>query len=1334
MTRILRAALVVLSCAAGAAGLARPAGADAPDSSTRGLRFPTLSPDGKTVAFAWRGDLWRAPVAGGPATRLTLHEAQDTKPRFSPDGTQIAFTSRRTGNYDVFVMPAEGGQPKQVTFHSAADLAVDWSPDGKRILFASTRDGEPNGMDLYEVDVAGGTPRRVTRDGAREGSYSPDGTQVVYVRGFNTVWQDDYKGSANYDLYVTDLAGGAPRRLTKTEGNELNPSWSADGKTIYFLAETKGAWNFSSVPAAGGETKALTTWKDNARRCCAGWDRKTLAFEKEGRLYTIDATSATPTPVEIAVSVRTDDRNSGVETRTLTQGGEHVAISPDGANAAVSVRGDIWVMPAAGGEATRLTTGPAKDEWPRWSPDGKKIAYVSDARGSSDVWLIDLATKESKPLTTNAALDSFHSWAPDGKRLVFTSDRTGNKDLFLLDLESGEEKQLTRDPKDDDDAVFSSDGRWIAFDSTRGGTPGIYVMPAGGPESQARRVSPASGTYQVPSFSPDGSMVAFEEFDPAGTSPGGIYATKTGGGPSVQLSRDGTGACWSPRGDWIYFTAERGDDGGIYRVRAPSSIEAGERVPFLGRVQVDRRREFGDLFDEAWLLLRKGFYDAKMHGVDWDAIKAKYRPLAVDAEIQDEFYNVVSQMLGELHASHLGIYAGKDADGDASGGAPPTGYLGLELEAKAAEGGGRRVATVQPGGPAFEAGLRVGDVVRSVNGVAIEPSTDLDRALAGAAGREVKVAYALGDGSGDKTQTIKAASARQMGELHYRLWVEKNAKAVKDKTGGAAGYLHLSGMDAANLAKFNAALGELNARKAKGLVLDVRNNGGGNIHQQLIEALAAKPYIAFQPQAGTRQVQPTLYWGKPVVLLINERSFSDAEVFPYAFKQMRLGKVVGVPTAGGVIGTTDVTLSDGSRFRIPRIGWFGLNGENLEHLGVKPDVLVEETSEDRLSGRDPQLEKAIALLDAEIRPAGSPPPAAPEATTPTPDPKDPTAASTTPAAPAPARKGGDDDPLADAATGETARYDVPTKDGAQTLTLRVAAVDATSVTIVGEPAELFATLRLPTSVPRMPLETAFEKQVVGSLGRLTATRSEDVTTPGFSGPARVFELTDADGTVLTLSFSNRVPVLGLVRASRGGQVLMQVTGFEAKPASPESGAGNAPPATPVHHKPQWHGPSHDAPPPPPEVGTPTAPAASPDEVENPLFDAKVGEWMRMRRRARGGETTATVRVAEVTDAEVVIETEVDGLPARGPGQNDSRLPRTKALSLREGQTRDPAKDVRETITLNGTTLHCVVVTVETPRGVERRWVTNEVPCTGVVRVERGGVVISEALEWGTSPK
>ena len=1126
----LRSAVVGVALCAAAGFVTHGARADeGSKEATRGLRYPSLTPDGKTVVFAWHGDIWRMPVAGGAATRLTMHDAQDTKPRVSPDGNWIVFSSKRTGNYDVFVMPIDGGAPRQLTYHSAADIASDWSPDGKKVLFFSSRDPQPYGNDLYEIDVAGGSARRVTRDGGRDGAYSPDGKSVAYVRGFSTPYQDGYEGSANLDVFVVDLAGGTPRRLTTTPGNEANPCWSADGSTIWCLRDTKGDFNFVAIafdPAgkgSGGEEKALTSWKDaDTRRPALSWDRKTVAFERDGRLFTLDLTSPGAKEKALDLVVESDIRNAGIDVRTLTDGAEHVSVSSDGQKLAVAVHGDLWSLSSSGGEATRLTEGPAADDWPRFSPDGRRLAYFSDAKGTNDIYVLDLQTKESRMVAASAKDDAFPAWSPDGRKLVYTSNRGENKDLWVLDLETGVETQLTKDPKDDDDATFSPDGRSIAFDSGRGGSNhAIYVMSIAEGESSAKKVSPGSAFEECPSFSPDGSMIAYHQNDQAGGG-AGIWVVRTTGGPAVQVSRDGQTPCWSPRSDWIYFDAERGGEKGIWRVRPPASIEAGERVSFSAKIQVDRRKEFADLFDEAWEKLKNGFYDKKMNGIDWEGLKKKYRPLAADAEIKDEFYNVVSQMLGELRASHLGIFPGSEEDDGLPRGGAATGSLGLELVPAGSGSAGRVVAYVQPKGPAAGAGVAAGDVVKSVAGKALDAGVDLDQVLAGSAGKDVALVFTKKDGGAEKTATVKAIGSGAASHAKYEQWVDASRKTVEDKTKGRAGYIHLSQMDQPNLQKFNVALGALlKNKKVRGLVLDVRNNGGGNIHPQLLDALSNRPYVQMEVRdAGSRVTQPSLYWGKPVVLLINERSFSDAEVFPWSFRALKLGKIVGMPTAGGVIGTNDITLSDGSKFRIPRVGWYGLDGTNLEGLGVKPDILVEETIEDRLEGRDPQLAKAIEVIDGEIR--------------------------------------------------------------------------------------------------------------------------------------------------------------GL----------------------------------------------------PPEPGAAAAPDPK-DLPENPIADAKVGEWVKMRSHVGPMPTDpasmlVTFRVTAVTDDEVTLERILETGAKAGPAVHEERRKDFK----------DPAEGevTKETVTVNGTELHCTVVSFRTDRGLEKRWMTNEVPVKGTVRLEIDGKLISELVEWGTGDK
>jgi tricorn protease len=272
---------------------------------------------------------------------------------------------------------------------------------------------------------------------------------------------------------------------------------------------------------------------------------------------------------------------------------------------------------------------------------------------------------------------------------------------------------------------------------------------------------------------------------------------------------------------------------------------------------------------------------------------------------------------------------------------------------------------VVPGGPADKVWIRPGDYVFEVEGKALGADVDVSRLLAGKAGQAVSVR--VGPTTARDESRVLQVPAADWGALRgqeYRNWKGDREEQVK-KAGGKIGYVHLRGMMDPDLDQFKKAVaGPLEG--TEGLVLDVRNNGGGHIHQDLLDILTRRPFGAFHPRGGKKTLQPALYYTKPVVVLINERSFSDAEVFPYGFKALKRGIVVGVPTSGGVIGTGSTTLINGATLRMPSVGWYTLEGKNLEGLGVQPDVLVRETPEDRLAGRDPQLERALGILKEEI--------------------------------------------------------------------------------------------------------------------------------------------------------------------------------------------------------------------------------------------------------------------------------------------------------------------------------------------------------------------------------
>jgi tricorn protease len=619
-----------------------------------------------------------------------------------------------------------------------------------------------------------------------------------------------------------------------------------------------------------------------------------------------------------------------------------------------------------------------------------------------------------------------------------------------------------------------------------------------------------------------------------------------------------------------------------------------------------------------------------------------------------------------------------------------------------------------------------------VRGQVLEPSTDLDRVLTGAVGQDVRVALAA-EGGQTREITLKAVAGGALARGLFEQWRARSEKRVKEVAKGRIGYVHLSQMDPENLTRFQQAVTRFNANKSiQGMILDVRENGGGNIHVQLMAILQARPYVRMQPRGLPKLTQPQLYWDKPVVVLVNERSFSDAEVFPWSFRAAGLGTTVGMPTPGGVIGTQDVKLSDGSTFRIPRVGWYSLEGKNLEANGFVPDLLVPETSEDRLAGRDPQLDKALEVIQQQVTerfgaaPATSPSGAG-APTTPAPE-------GETPGAQAALAL----NPLADAEVGEWVRYRAEEGDGEPTLVrYTVTSVAGGRVTLQREIESGTATL------PVLPeiLDVAPLSALLPALGEVGSSSAVTVQVGGSSaeGVQVGLRLGERD---LTLLFTNAVPALGLLHVEQGGRVLMHAVEW-GRAAPPKAGAApdpGAPAGAAASPAPAPAAPVPAAPAPAPEPARPDA-AGDAEEggaggvsIDNPLADAKAGEWIRLRQTGRGGVSVVRMEVAEVTEQEVVLSSVVEegSLPAP---QAPLRRPREARLMVGRGRPAEQVKVETTTLEVAGRTLPCVAVTVPGRRGgpPTTTWYSQEVPVTGLVRRTRGEEVVIEVLAWGTKP-
>jgi tricorn protease len=394
----------------------------------------------------------------------------------------------------------------------------------------------------------------------------------------------------------------------------------------------------------------------------------------------------------------------------------------------------------------------------------------------------------------------------------------------------------------------------------------------------------------------------------------------------------------------------------------------------------DRRQKNAAAFDLAWRTMRDNFYDERLGNRDWDAVRMKYLDAARQAVDADALAVVVNLMLGELNGSHLGFSVGSalrrpdpNATPEPAAGrwAETTGHLGLRFDPTFA-GPGLKVRDVLPGGPADlkRTRIRAGEVVTAINGQPVNPGADLARLLTGPPNREIAVRVTAGDAK-ERTVAIRPISYPAARQLLYKQWVENNRKAVDKLSDGRLGYLHIDAMAMPSFYKFEAELYSVGAGK-DGLVIDVRENGGGSTADHLLTALCQPVHAITVPRGGgpgypqDRKVYAS--WNKPVVVLCNQNSFSNAEIFSHAIKTLKRGQLVGVPTAGGVISTGGTGIMDVGFLRLPFRGWYLLNdGRDMELNGAVPDHIIWPEPGEMPAGKDRQLEKAVAVLGEDVR-------------------------------------------------------------------------------------------------------------------------------------------------------------------------------------------------------------------------------------------------------------------------------------------------------------------------------------------------------------------------------
>jgi tricorn protease len=488
----------------------------------RMFRYPAVS--ATQIAFVYAGDIWVVPRAGGAATRLSSPRGEESFPRFSPDGSRIAFSANYDGNVDVYVVPTTGGEPVRLTHHPMEDRVLGWHPDGKRVLFASSREsGRQRFNQFYLVGLEGGLPEKLPVPYGEFGTFSPDGRQFVYMpmsQDFRT-WKR-YRGGWAPELWLFDLTSFASRNLTNDPANDAQPMWQ-NGNTIYFMSDRgkiarQNIWAQDLSSGRARQVTSMTSFDITFPSMGAG----AIVFQAGGRLYLLDLASEKTT--EVPVSVTTDQQTLRPRTEKADSLIAWSAVSPTGQRAVFEARGDVITAPAEYGAVMNLTrSSGVADRFPRWSPDGKSIAYWSDRSAEYELTVraADGSGDERAITKLGAGFRYAPHWSPDGKMVAFADQAMR---VRIADVASGAVTDVDQCPQWLGHGqlqawrfVWSPDSRWVGYSRPHTATGNNAIFLFDTKNKTRRQVTSGYLNDQQPTFDPEGRYLYYlsdRVFDP----------------------------------------------------------------------------------------------------------------------------------------------------------------------------------------------------------------------------------------------------------------------------------------------------------------------------------------------------------------------------------------------------------------------------------------------------------------------------------------------------------------------------------------------------------------------------------------------------------------------------------------------------------------------------------------------------------------------------------------------------------------------------------------------------------------------------------------------------
>ena len=1048
------------------------------------LRYPSISPDGKTIVFSFQGDLFTVSSDGGEAKHLTQHKAHDFMPVWSPDGNSVAFASNRYGNFDIFLIPSDGGEAKRLTKYSGNEYPNSFTPDGKNILFsASIEDAVdnvqfPSGVlsELYMVPVGGGKIKQILSTPAEMAIYDSAMRRIIYHdrKGYENVWRKHHTSSIARDLWLFDSETGKHTKLTDFPGEDRNPVFSEDESQIYFLSEQFGSFNVCRFSLDNpSNVSQITNHENHPVRFLSMAKNGTLCYSYHGEIYIIKpGEDITKVPINLAI----DSKENQQEFMTLTSEATEMELSPSGKEIVFIVRGEVFVTSVDFETTKRITDTPEQERSVSFSPDGKSILYASERDGSWNLYQTKLTIEDEELFSLSTVLkeetilaiqeETFQPrYSPDGKEVAYLEERETLKviNLATKNIRTILDGKYNYSYSDGDQWYeWSPDGKWfvasysphslfmndVALIDAKGGSEPINLTNSGYYDASPRWMmkgnvilwfSDREGMRSHGSWGAQDDVYAYflnqDTFDKFKLSKEeyalikekekkekekekkkkeqqGIFEEEEEDVDSIAIQLNGledrklkltinssplADAILTPDGEKLYYLSqfEDGYDLWVHKLREKETkmvmnlkgnagslqmdkkgenlflfsdkkiikIKMGDKpekkdVTFKAELNLDKAVEREYMFEHVWRQVDKKFYTPDLQGVDWNFYKLAYIGFLPYINNNFDFAEMLSEMLGELNASHTGSgYRYTDENGD------ETARLGIFINPDYS-GNGVMIDEVIDKSPLIQANSKIkkGTVIEEIDHLPIEGDMNYFELLNHKAGKFTLLSL-LNKATGDKwEETVKPITIRQEGELLYQRWVRKMRALTDSLSGGKIGYVHVRGMNSSSFREFYSEVLGRNWDK-EALVVDTRFNGGGWLHDDLATMLKGKKYVDFYPHGKHFGHEPQNKWIKPSIVLMSESNYSDAHGFPYAYKALDVGDLVGMPVPGTMTAVWWETLQDQTLyFGIPQVGTKDLDGNYLENKQLEPDYMVRQDYDIVVKGRDQQLEKAVEVL------------------------------------------------------------------------------------------------------------------------------------------------------------------------------------------------------------------------------------------------------------------------------------------------------------------------------------------------------------------------------------